>query len=309
MSSPILTVFGVTGHVGGRAAQQLLDAGQKIRAVVRDVNARRALEFKAQGAELFEVRAIDSNDPYATNEAQLVTALTGADAAFIVNPSHLTIEDPNKSSAEYVDTLARAVVASKIPRIVFLSSFTAWLKAGVGAKLLYLETVFNRIAQEHGVQITYLRPGFFFPNILGALSTVPEGFFVGHISDADKKVPFTSPDDIGDQAAKEMLICEKQTSNPKIVQIGGPEDVSFREIVKILSDITGNEIKYVPVPIEGRQASFEARGMSPEGARQFTEMYNGLEDGTATYQFKDSSHPIVRGKHHLKDFLADTLKK
>lgn len=304
-ASPVFTIFGVTGHVGGRAADQLLASGHKIRAVVRDVNSRGAQAYKAKGAELYEVKAEDSEDPYATNEAQLVTALSGANAAFIVNPSHLTIEDPNKSSAVYVDTLARAVIASKIPRIVFLSSFTAWLKAGVGAKLLYLETVFNQIAQDHNINITYLRPGFFFPNILGALSTVPDGYFIGHISNPHKTVPFTSPDDIGDQAAKEIANCDKQTSNPKIVQIGGPEDLSFNQIVEILSELTGKEIKYVPVAAEDRQAAFEARGMSREGARQFTEMYAGLEDGTATYKFEER----IRGTHHLKDFLAANLKK
>lgn len=304
-ASPKFTVFGVTGNVGGRAAHELLAGGHKIRAVVRDVNAAKALELKSKGADLFEVSVKDSTDPYATNEAQLTAALTGVEAAFIVNPSHLHIEDPDKSSAVYVDTLARAIIASKIPRVVLLSSWTAWIKAGVGAKLLYAEAVFGRLAKEHGVNVTFLRPGFFFPNILGALAALPYGIFPAAVADANTKVPFTSPDDIGDQAVKELLSTEKSASNPKIVQIAGPEDLSFGEVTKIISDITGKDIKYSPIPAEKRIETFQGWGLSAAGAQQFVEMFAGIEDRSAAYQDKDS---IVRGKYHLKDFLAPHLK-
>lgn len=306
MSSAKFAILGATGKVGGRAARSLLADGHQIRAVVRDLNSKNAQDLRSKGAELFEVRAAEgATDPYATNETQLVAALTGVEAAFIINPSHLHIADPNKSSATYINALARAVVASKIQRVVLLSSWTAWIDSGVGAKLLYLEKVFNRIAKEHKVAITYLRPGFFYTNIVGALSALPHGIFPAAISDANTKVPFTSTDDIGDQAAKELLCTEKQPSNPKIVQIAGPEDLSFAEVTKIISEITGKDIKYAPIAAEKRHETFLSWGLSTEGSRQFAELFAGIEDQTAAYQFNE---PIIRGKHTFKDFLAAQLK-
>lgn len=306
MSTPKFTVLGVTGNVGGRAAQSLLSGGHKIRAVVRDAGSAKAQALKTAGAELFEVRpSNDSTDAYATNESQLVAALTGVEAAFLVNPSHLHIEDPDASSAVYVDTLARAVIASKIPRIVLLSSWTAWVKSGVGAKLHYLESVFNRVAKEHNVAVTYLRPGFFFTNIVGALAALPHGIFPAAVSDANRKIPFISPEDIGDQAVIELLSNEKQTQNPKIVQIAGPEDLSFAEVTKIIAGIVGKDIAYAPIAADKRNETFLSWGLSSEGSRQFIEMFAEIEDGSAKYQLDQ----VTRGKVHFKDFLAAQLKQ
>lgn len=308
MSSLSFAVLGATGKTGGRAAQQLLASGHKVRAVVRDTSSSSASELKKLGAELFEVKPTDGNaSPYATNESQLTAAFTGVDGAFILIPPHVTTPKVNEEAYAYVEHVKRAVIASKIPKVVLLSSYGAQHQTGTGVveKLHHLEQVFNELAKTSALAVVAVRPGYFFTNILTSLAAVPHGILPGLVVKPDLKLHFIDTDDIGDQIAKSLLDTSVKPGESRVVELAGPEDLSYNEVAKIISEIVGKEIKYAPTPREEQQKQLEGYGISTEGAAQLIGLAVGMENGVAVFENPSS---VVRGKVHYKDFLAKVLK-
>ena len=76
ISPPVFAVTGITGQVGGVVARTLLDAGQSVRAVVR--NANKAAAWGKQGCQ---VAIAEMSDAVA-----LTAAFSGADAVFVLLP-------------------------------------------------------------------------------------------------------------------------------------------------------------------------------------------------------------------------------
>jgi uncharacterized protein YbjT (DUF2867 family) len=72
----MFAITGITGKVGGATARALLEAGCKVRAVVRDKS--RGVAWHSRGCE---VAVADIS-----NAASLAEALTGAEGTFILLP-------------------------------------------------------------------------------------------------------------------------------------------------------------------------------------------------------------------------------
>lgn len=299
------TVLGATGQVGGRTARQLLAAGHKVRAIVRNQASPASQELQELGAQLFEVRSSDPS-PYATNEARLSLALSGVDGAFLLIPPHLTTPQPDKDAAKYVDILKRAVKASGVKKVVLLSGIGAQHATGTGVseKLYYLEQEFSDLAKSSDITVVAIRAGYFFTNIQGSLKAVAAGFFPGSVQNGDKKVNFTSIEDIGDEAAKQLSDGSTHNGSLRFIELAGPEDLTFNEVAQLISEIVGKEIKYVATPKEAQQAQYEGYGLSPAGARQVVLLASGVDDGKIG--FEDNSS-LVRGTHQIHGFLRSQL--
>lgn len=300
-------ILGATGQVGGRAARQLLASGHHVRAVVRDTTSTASQELKSLGAELFEVKVNDPS-PFGTDTALLTTAFTGVDGAFILIPPHLNIADINKEAAAFVEKVKQAVIASKIKKLVFLSSVAAHLTSGAGPidKLHRMEQAFNAILKSADIAVTYVRAGYFFSNIVGSLAAVPHGILPGPIQDPETKICAVSTDDIGDLVAKSLLDKSVKTGSSQAIELSGPEELSNNQIVQIISDIVGKPIVYAPMQKDERATIFQGFGFSAEGASQFLLLADGLDNGTITFE---NAATVVRGKVHFKDFLTAQLKK
>jgi uncharacterized protein YbjT (DUF2867 family) len=104
MTSPIFFVAGIMGRVGGAAAQQLLQEGHAVRALVRDP--RKAGVWSDRGVD---VRQGDLNDA-----ATVAGALDGVAGAFLMIPPVMA---PAPGFPE-----AKAIIASFSDR----SRVTAW---------------------------------------------------------------------------------------------------------------------------------------------------------------------------------------
>ncbi|KAK7018388.1 NmrA domain-containing protein [Favolaschia claudopus] len=77
MSSRIVSVFGATGDQGSGVIDLLLQDGTFVpRAFTRDANSAASKELKARGVEVVQVDTLD--------KSQLVAALRGSEAAFVV---------------------------------------------------------------------------------------------------------------------------------------------------------------------------------------------------------------------------------
>ena len=108
----MIVITGATGNTGSAAAEALLAADEKIRMIGR--SAEKLQRFVAKGAEAFPADVLDT--------AVLTRAFAGADAAYLMIPPELTVEDYRAYQERVSDSLVAAVKAAGVQSVVALSS-------------------------------------------------------------------------------------------------------------------------------------------------------------------------------------------
>src|SRR6185369_6822128 len=103
-------ISGATGNTGKGAAKQLLSAGKRVRALVRNVD--KAGDLAALGAE---VVAVDLND-----RAGLERALVGAEGWYLLSPPDLASQDFLGERRKLLAGAAAAAKSAGGPHVVCL---------------------------------------------------------------------------------------------------------------------------------------------------------------------------------------------
>ncbi|MFI6599416.1 SDR family oxidoreductase [Nonomuraea sp. NPDC050536] len=109
-------VTGATGYIGGRLVPELLDAGHRVRCMVRSPARLRDLPW----ASRTEIVAADALDPRATR-----TALEGVDVAYYLIHTMGGGKGFAESDREAVQVFAAAAAAAGVRRIVYLGGLTS----------------------------------------------------------------------------------------------------------------------------------------------------------------------------------------
>ena len=274
----MFVVAGVTGNTGSVVAQTLLDRKQPVRVIVR--TADKGAAWKAKGAEV-SVASLD-------DVQALTKAFEGARGAYLLVP-------PNYAAASYLDdrrkvseALARAVKASGLVHVVFLSSIGAHLPEGTGPIRIvrYGEQQLGAVAKN----LTILRPPSFLDNWAPVLGAAKAQGILPSFLEPDRKIPMISTLDIG-RIAAEQLIAGGQ--GRKVLELSGPEDYSPNDIAAALGKLLKRAVTVQHAPLSAVVPTFKSFGFSDDAARLFEEMYRGFEQGTINYEKTGATH--VRG--------------
>jgi uncharacterized protein YbjT (DUF2867 family) len=244
----MMVVTTPTGHVGSRVVRLLLQAGARPRVLVRDPG-----RLDPAVRDAVEIRRGDLTDPTFVHEA-----LQGARSVFVVDPTPHTAADPVGDSDRFGASVAAAVDAAGVARVVFLSSVGAERRHGVG----HIDGL-ARI-EEHldatGADVCHLRCGYFFTNLLFDLDALAAGVLVTN-ADPDAPGPWVDPRDIGDVVAARLL---SDTWSGRVVQaVHGPEDLSFTRVAEILAEVLGRAVTVQPVTDDDVRAALREAGMEP----------------------------------------------
>jgi len=116
------TVMGITGRVGGATASALLQAGKKVRGVVRD--RAKAASWAAEGVEL---AVADVNDA-----AALEKSFRDVEGVFVMVPPNFVPAEGYPETRAIVSTLRHALAATRPEKVVYLSSVGAQQDRGLG---------------------------------------------------------------------------------------------------------------------------------------------------------------------------------
>jgi len=118
----MFVVAGASGRTGGEVGRALLAQEKRVRVLVR--NPDKGASWLERGAEVAVASLQD--------EAALERALTGAQGFLAVLPDELSVEDFHGHRRRMADAIAAAVTASRVPRVVLISSIAAFLVDGNG---------------------------------------------------------------------------------------------------------------------------------------------------------------------------------
>lgn len=288
----MFVVAGVTGNTGSVVANKLLDAGKKVRVLVRD--AKKAEAFKARGAE---VVVADLDDVPA-----LTQALRGVEGAYLLSPPDGTTKEFLASRRRLLDGLSQAVVAAQVPHTVFLSSIGAHHETGTGliASLYYGE----KVLAATGLPVTFVRAGYFVENWASVLPAVKKDGVLPTFLSEKAVVPHISTTDIG-AVAVQALLDGPAAEGRRVLELGGPVDATAGDVAQVLSRLLDRPVNVVHAPLDAAVPTFLSFGISEDVAGLYRDMYAGINNGTVAWQGPPAV--VVRGKQSLEETLRPLL--
>jgi len=262
----MITVFGASGNTGGVAAAHLLKSGHKVRVVGRQREKLAALtQAGAEGC----VGNIE--DAHFVREA-----LAGAEAAYVLIPPNMAVDDFRAYQMRVVDAMASGIEAAKLRHVVLLSSIGAHHAEGTGP-IVALHQFESRLKKIAGLSALFLRAGFFMENILMGLGTIKAQGIYGAAMPGEIPMPIIASSDIGAYAA--LRLERLDFSGKSAIHLVGPRGVTNAEAVAIIGQAIGKPIRYVQISLDDLEQGLKQAGLKPSLAALFVEMNRGAGQG------------------------------
>ncbi|WP_034639105.1 complex I NDUFA9 subunit family protein [Desulfofalx alkaliphila] len=236
----MILVTGATGYLGRHVVDALYKAGLKVRCLVRDT----------KDVNLPEVELVrgDINDP-----VSLAVACTGVDivihlVAIIREKKGLTFQDINIKGTENILNSAKECGVKHFIHVSALGASTTKPKL----KYIYSKGVAEVKVTNSGLKYTILRPSVIFGPGFG---------FVDRLLQAIRMTP-TVVALPGDGSAKFQPIYVKDVAKcilevagqpnqyiNKCIDLGGPEHLTYEQMLDTVMEITDSKKTKVPVPM------------------------------------------------------------
>jgi uncharacterized protein YbjT (DUF2867 family) len=246
MSTEIYGVFAATGKQGGAVAEELLERGKRVRALVRRPDSEPARALAARGAEVV-VADVDRTET-------LIPAMRGLDALWF-----MTTMTPELGAAAEMPmgrALAAAAVDAGVARIVFSSVGGAERDTGVPHFDSKWEV--EKHLADLDLEVTVIRPVFFMDNL--PFMTDSDGEEVVLRMPLPDGIPLqmVSVRDIGRVAA--TVLSDPGAVSGGAVEIAGDE-LTGGEVAAQVGEALGRAARYEALPLEALGEDADARAM------------------------------------------------
>jgi uncharacterized protein YbjT (DUF2867 family) len=260
-----------TGQIGRQVLGNLLGSGEELRVIARDPS-----DLPGGVRDGLDVVVGSHGDASVVDKA-----FAGADAVFWLVPP-----DPRATSVEaaYVGFTRPAAEAFKrhgVGRVVAVTALgrgTPWAgRAGYVTGSLAMDD----LIADSGVALRALcNPSFMDNTIRQVPSIRDQGMFFSPIA-GGRKLPTVATRDIA--AAASRLLLDASWSGFGEVPLLGPEDLSFNDMARIISEVLGKEVRFQQTTFEAYKERFVSFGMSDPMAQGMTDMAwaknEGLDNG------------------------------
>ncbi|MFB7778366.1 NmrA/HSCARG family protein [Streptomyces bauhiniae] len=228
-----IAVLGATGGQGSAVVAALLEAGQQVRAVVRDPAGGRARALAASGVEVVPGEMTDADS--------LVTAFRGATAAYGLTTPFEDGLDAEVAQGEAIIEAARRV---SLPHLVMASVASADRHTGIP----HFETK-ARVEQaltRADLPATVVAPTYFYDNALGALDEIAAGEIAMALP-ADTPLQQVSRLDLGRVVA--AVVADPGTWVGRRIEVAG-DDPTPEQMARIVGDAANGPVAFRRIPLE-----------------------------------------------------------
>jgi uncharacterized protein YbjT (DUF2867 family) len=264
----MFAITGITGHVGGEVARNLLAARHSVRAVVRDVGKGKA--WAERGCHLVSA---DISDP-----AALTAAFKGVDGVFVLVPPNFDPSPDFREARAVAATLSSALDAARPGKVIYLSTIGA---QATRSNLLTQHTIIEQALRKLSVPITFLRPGWFMENSSWDVAPAQNGIIQSFLQPLDKPLPMVATADIGCSAAE---LLQETWRGHRVVELEGPRRVTPKEIAASFASLLGHPVRVEAVPRETWESLFKSQGMKNPAPR--IQMLDGFNEGWIDFEGK-----------------------
>lgn len=263
----MIVITGATGNTGRPAAEALLAAGERVRAIGRNAEKLQALAQK--GAEPFVGDVADASF--------VARTFSGADVAYLMIPPDMTAKDPRDEQERVSDSFAAAVKQSGIKRVVVLSSMGADKSERTGP-VVGLHNMEEKIKDIGEMNALFLRPTYFMENHLMQMGVIRAmGMMAGTIRGSLVLAQIATRD-IAQVVADALR--ERDFEGHQTRELLGQRDSSFDEVAKVIGDAIGRPgLKYQQAPNSMAAMGMRQMGLSDGGIKLLLEMNDAINDG------------------------------
>ncbi|HTK19850.1 MAG TPA: NAD(P)H-binding protein [Mucilaginibacter sp.] len=288
-----IIITGSLGNISKPLAKQLITNGHDVTIVSSDANKVNDIEALGAKAAIGSIADVDF----------LVQTFEGADVVYTMIPPNFAAANYRKYVGNSGKTYTEAIKKAGVKRIVNLSSIGADIDGGTGqiSGVHDAEIELNKLEE---VAIKHVRAGFFYTNFYNNIPMINQGF-MGSNYNSQTRLVMTHPQDIANIVAEEL----QNTFTGKSVRYAVSDDRMFDEIVKVLRTAVGKpELKWVEFTDEQSYDGMLQGGLSPELARNFTEMGTAIRSAILWKDF-DATGGVISGKIKLEEFTKEIAER
>ena len=268
----MIVVTAPTGTIGRQVLENILRSGEPIRVIAREPS-----KLPAAVRERAELVQGSHGDIDLVNRA-----FAGADAVFWLVPP-----DPHAKSVEaaYVDFTRPACDAIRrqgVKRVVDIAPLGRGSPLAEHAGFVTASLAMDDLIASTGVAFRPLTMPSFMDNILMQLDPIKaKGVFFSPI-DGDRKLPACATRDIAATAAR--LLLDPSWTGQAHLAVLGPEDISFNDMARIMSEALGKPIRFQQISYEAYKSQFIKFGMSDAMAQGMTDMARAKDEGLDNFE-------------------------
>ena len=242
-SGKLAVVFGGSGFVGRHTVSALAKRGFRVRAAVRRPD---LAGFLQPMGVVGQVQAVQANFRYPDSVAR---AVAGADVV-IISVGVLAPSGAQTFEAVHVDgprAVAKAARAAGVPRLIHISAIGASEKSN--SRYAQSKAAGEKAVLQEFSDAVILRPSIVFG---------PEDEFFNRFAGLARMSPFLpligggktkfQPIFVGDLALAITAVAGGQGKPGRVYEIGGPEVLSFRQLLDKTQTWTDRSRSYLPLP-------------------------------------------------------------
>jgi len=233
----VILVIGASGFIGSALIRHLLDAGKKVRVLVRSSSTNFQIppgkSVDIVVGEIFDIRKLE----IAMDGVKIIYHLVGGEWKGVrVDLTEIEIEN--------VKFVLKAAKNADVNRIFYLSHFGA--NRASAFTVLKVKGIVEELIKRSGIRFTIVRTGLVFgPNdnftvgLAKLLSLAP--YLVPMPGDGNQMI---QPIWIEDLATCLTWALEMDELNGQTIRIGGPEFISIKNVFQLVIDITGMKKRF-----------------------------------------------------------------
>ncbi len=286
-----IILTGSLGNISKPLAVELLQKGHSVTVISSNPDKQKEIETLGASAAIGSIKDVDF----------LAAIFNGGDAVYCMVPP-ADNEEPDRRIfySRIATNYVAAIKESRIKRIIHLSTFGADLDKGTGILLgaYDAENIFNQLKN---VNITHIRPTYFYYNLNNFIKMIKYQGVINANYGGDRRFPMVAPADIADAIAEEI---QKIHSENKIKYVSSDER-SGNEIATVLGRAIGKpDLKWNIISNAEVQSNLESYGFPSMLAKNYVDMFDSMYKGDVAKDFYRNP-PDKLGKVKLEDFAKE----
>lgn len=288
-----IIVTGTLGNIGKPLTQALIKKGNEVIGINHIIENQGEIEALGATAAIGSVEAVDF----------LAATFAGADVVYtMVPPNYFAEPDIREYYRKIGNNYAQAIRQSGVKRVINLSSYGAHLDSGTG-NILGAHHVENSLNELSDVDITHIRPTYFYYNLLNLIPVIKATGMIYANYGGDKRFEMVSPLDIASAIADEI---ESKSVHRKVRYVSSDE-LTGDEIARFLGEAIGKpDLKWIVISDEESLKSYIDTGFPELLSKNLVDMFSSLQSGKLAEDYR-LNKPRELGKVKFSSFVKDFL--
>ncbi len=266
LESLLIVITAPTSQIGRQVLDGLLAADEKLRVVARDPS-----RLPDRARNRVEIVQGSHGDP-----AVVDRAFAGADTVFWLAPPNPRADSVEAAYLDFTRPACEAFARHGVQRVVGISALGRGTPQAEHAGLVTASLAMDDMIASSGVHYRALTMPSFMDNILNQTDVLNSGVFTSPMS-GERSAPACATRDIAGAAAA-LLGDDSWTGNGS-VPVLGPEDLSFHDMARIMSEVLARPIDFQRISGETLRETLNGHGMSEAMAQGMVDMMLAKNDG------------------------------